>query len=164
MKIGIIIVFRNNENDIDKNVFINRLKKISNLEICLVNNASNDRTFELLQDVSSFCPNVSLVNIKKFKTQVSAVRSGARFMSSQFNLSHLGYIVVSFLNLEKNGLNELITLISENENQIIDCNKIAIKKTKFKQTLFKSIFSVIDYLRKIKIEINFINLQTLSRL
>lgn len=164
MKIGIIIIFNNNENDIDTSFFIEKLNETPNIELCLVNNASKDNTYALLKQIADECTNVSIINVKRFKSQVSAVRSGARFMSNQFDLAHLGYVCTSLLDFKKFGLSRLIAIICENQSQILSCNIKAIEQTKLKQTLFKSLFSIIDYLKKMKIKNQFIDFQKLSRL
>ena len=44
MKIGIIILFRNNEKEIDKDFLIKYSRKIKRIELCFVNNESKDST------------------------------------------------------------------------------------------------------------------------
>ena len=83
MKTGIIIIFHNNEKHIDTDIFVKQLRQSNNIQFCLVNNASKDNTMQALQEVKDAgLPNVSLVDIRKFKSDVSAVRAGARFMFS----------------------------------------------------------------------------------
>ena len=156
MKIGIIIIFHNNEEEIETNFFIEQIKQASNLELCLVNNNSKDNTYSLLSDVKEACDNVSLVNVRKFKSDTSAVRAGARFMSSQFNLKHLGYVSVNMLNIKHHGLNGLVKLITDNQEAIINYNIESLTK---KRTLFHRVFSLLDYLKKITKNNHFIDLQ-----
>lgn len=151
MKIGVIIVFHNNEANIDTEFFIEYLNKAKNLELCLVNNASRDNTFQLLKDIKSACETkVSLVDIKKFKSDSSAVRSGARFMFNQFDLNHIGYISTNLIFNKAYNLNDLIELISKDHNIILDYNIKVIEKKEIKQTLFQSVFSIMEYIEKIK--------------
>ncbi|AUC82544.1 glycosyltransferase [Lacinutrix sp. Bg11-31] len=163
MKTGIIIIFHNNEKDIDINVFIEQIKQTSNLELCLVNNDSRDNTFQLLKEIKEASSNVSVVNVKKIKSDVSAVRAGARFMSNQFNLIHLGYVAVNSLNTNKHGLNGLIKAIAENQEVLLDYNLEILKRKNIKLTLFQSLFSIIDYLKKLKVKNQFVQLQILSK-
>ncbi|WP_178987252.1 glycosyltransferase [Winogradskyella schleiferi] len=156
MKTGIIIIFHNNENEMDTTFFIEQISQTSNLEFCLVNNDSRDNTYELLQDVKEECNNVSIVNVRKFKSDMAAVKAGARFMFSEFDLKHLGYVSVNMLNIKDHGLNDLMELISENQSAISNFEN---KKLKKKQTLFQSIFSILDFLKKIVEDNHFINLQ-----
>ena len=48
MKLGIIIICHNNENDIDIDHCVKYLNKVKDIEICLVNNNSkdNDQPFD----------------------------------------------------------------------------------------------------------------------
>ncbi|WP_299105589.1 glycosyltransferase [uncultured Winogradskyella sp.] len=156
MKTGIIIIFHNNEKEMDIDYFIHQIKQTRNLELCLVNNDSKDNTYDLLRDVKDECDNVSVVNVRKFKSDMSAVKAGARFMFNEFNLKHLGYVSTNMLNIKYHGLNGLIEVITENQDAILNYNMKTLKK---KQTLFQSVFSLLDYLKKIKENNIFIKLQ-----
>jgi hypothetical protein len=156
MKTGIIIVFHNNEKELDIIYFIDQIKQTSNLELCLVNNDSKDNTYDLLKDVKDECNNVSVVNVRKFKSDMSAVKAGARFMFNEFDLKHLGYVSANMLNIKHHGLNGLIEIITENQDAILNYK---IKTLKKKQTLFQSLFSLLDYLKKITEDNQFIKLQ-----
>ena len=71
MKIGVIIIFRDNENIIDKDFFISHLKQVQKIEFCFVNNASSDKTYRLLNEIKNDCKSVSLVDIKKQVTKTA---------------------------------------------------------------------------------------------
>lgn len=156
MKNGIIIIFHNNEAQIDTSFFIEQIKQTSNLELCFVDNNSKDNTYEMLIDIKDSCSNVSVVNVKKFKSDMSAVKAGARYMFNEFNLKHIGYVSTSILKIKYHGLNELIKVIAENQEAILNYNMISLKR---KQTLFQSLFSLLDYLKKIRKNNKFIKLQ-----
>lgn len=160
MKIGIIIIFHNNEQDIDTNIFIKQLKQAKNIQFCLVNNASKDNTLNKLSEIKETrMANISILDVKKFKSDVAAVRAGARYMTNKFNLNHLGYVSTNLINIKYQGLNVLIKLISENQKIILDYNINTIEKKEIKQTLFQSLFSIIDCLKNLKIKNSFVNLQ-----
>lgn len=160
MRIGIIIVFHNNEKDIDTTFFIEHLNQAKNLELCLVNNASKDNTYQLLKEIKESClSNVYLVDVKKFKSDSSAVRSGARFMFNQLDLKHIGYFSTSLMNTKKYSINSLIRAISENQDIILKFNITVIEKKEMKQTLFQSVFSITEYLDKLKFNNQRISLQ-----
>ena len=156
MKTGIIIIFHNNENAIDPSFFIEQINQTSNLELCLVNNDSKDSTYDLLHEIKDSCDNVSVLNVRKFKSDVAAVKAGARFMYSAFQLKNVGYVSINMLNTKYYGVNGLIKIIAENQDVIINYRSNPLKK---KQTLFQSLFSVMDYLKNLKIENPFIQLQ-----
>lgn len=160
MKIGIIIVFHNDEINIDTCFFIEHLNNAKNAEICLVNNASRDNTHNILKEIKELSlTKVSIVDIKKFKSDIAAVRSGARFMFNQFDLNHIGYVSTDLLNNKKYSINGLIKHISENQDVILNYNIKVIERKEIKQTLFQSVFSIIDYLEKLKINNQQIGIQ-----
>ncbi|MGK0446490.1 MAG: glycosyltransferase involved in cell wall biosynthesis [Polaribacter sp.] len=154
MKLGIIIICYNIENDVDVAHCIKYLNEMEGIEICLVNNNSKDNTYDILKEVTESCENVSIVNIKQFKSDNSAVKAGARFMSNQFNLKHLGFINADTLS-QYDVLSLLIKKIRDNHVDISMYNQTISNKKEVKQTMFQSLFPVMDYLAEINIENNY---------
>jgi len=153
MKLGIIIVFRNNKEEINTKFLIDNLNKIKHMELCFVNNESKDNTYKMLKEIKSKSDKVSLVNIKKYKSHNTAIRAGARYMFNEFRLDHLGYINVNDL---KDGNRKLATILEKihaNRKPIIELDKKMVKTYKIKRTSFQKLFSVVDYLTKLKLEI-----------
>lgn len=158
MKIGVIIVFHNNEKNIDTNFFVEHLNHAKNLELCFVNNASKDKTYQVLKEVKEMClSHVSLIDIKKFKSDISAMRSGARFMFNRFDLNYMGYISTNLMNNKIYNINTIVKVICENQNTIINYNINEIKKKQIKRTLFQNVFSITAYLDKLKLSKHFVN-------
>ena len=160
MKIGIIIVFHNWEQQIDKNLFILYAQKLPHLKFCLVNNDSKDKTYEILKEIKEQSDNVSIVNIKKFKSDISAVKAGARYMFNQSKFKHLGYINTNLINHHKGSFNSILRALNENQKAIIEFNLKTLHKHEIRQTLFQKLFSIIDCLNKIEIEKQSFNLST----
>lgn len=156
MKTGIIIIFHNNAKEIDTSFFIEQINQSLNLELCLVNNDSKDETNHLLNTIKASCSNVSVVNIRKFTSDNAAVKAGARYMYNAFELNHLGYVSINMLNIKYHGLNGLMKMICKNQELILNYN---YKNLKRKQTLKQRLFSVTDYLKQLKVNNHFINLQ-----
>ncbi len=147
MKTGIIIICHNNEYDIDRDLCIKYINDVQDVEFCLVNNHSEDNTYELLKDISERCKNVSVVNINKYKSSTSAVKAGARFMFNEYNLKQLGFITTNTFTKFEN-LSMLIKFIQENQQDISRYNEKILQKKETKLTLFQSLFPVMDYLVK----------------
>ena len=145
MKIGIIIICSNNENDIDIGLCIKHLNKVKDIEICLVNNNSKDNTYNILKEINERCKNVSIVNVKKLKSDNSAVKAGARFMSSQHNLKYLGFVNTNMISKYKD-LSLLIKTIRDNQVDISKYNERFLNKKRKKLTMFQSLFPVMDYI------------------
>lgn len=145
MKLGIIIICHNNENEIDKDFYFKYSNKIKELEICLVNNESNDNTNEILKVINEQCERVSVVNVKKKKSDISAVKAGARYMFNQFNIEHLGYVTCS----NSTDMKVLIEAIKQNLLVLINLNIALINQSEIKPTKFQRLFSITDYLSRI---------------
>lgn len=142
MKLGIIIICYNNENDIDISQTAGYFNRLKNVEICLVNNHSSDNTYDVLKELKEHSSNVSVVNIKKHKTEVLAIRAGARFLFNEFNLKTLGYVI----NDKNIGFNCLAKTISVNKEALLN-HTIVKKDTKVvRQTIFQKVFSITDLL------------------
>ena len=159
MKTAIIFIFHNNEKSIDKDFFIEYLNKSQCLEFCFVNNDSKDKTYQVLNEIMGQCKNVSVVNIRKHKTDISAVRAGIRFMINQFNLEKIGYAYSKIVSYKQTELNNIIQLIIENQNCIVSYKNTAIQIKGLNQTLFQSIFSLSDYMRDYQLKPKFINIR-----
>lgn len=150
MKLGIIIIFHDNEDIIDTDFFISHLNQVKNIEFCLVNNASSDKTYQLLKEIKEDCSCVSLVDIKKYTTESIAVKAGARFLFNVYELNHTGYVITSPRNKEQFSLNDLLKAISANKDFILDYDIKIIERLKTKKSIMNRIFSVIEYLKVLK--------------
>jgi len=142
MKTGIIIIFHNYAEEIDKDFFKEHISKADDVEICLVNNNSNDSTYQLLKEIGEKCKNVSVVNINKFKTDNSAIRAGVRYLVNQFNLREIGYIDTSLLLPNQKELNKVLKVIIEEHDEILKYKNQVSQQKKIKQSMFQCVFSL----------------------
>ena len=150
MKIGIIMIFHNNEAQIDKDFLVEQINAFKTIELCFVDNDSKDQTLSLLRDIKEACASqVSIVEIKKKTSEDGSKRAGARYMFNQFNLKHIGFVNVTELNQKGQYLNTIIKDLYLNKIALIDLNSKIIEEQRIKQTFFKSIFSLVDYLKNI---------------
>ena len=81
MKKGIIVVFGKNDMDVLEKYY---LKSFFNKQykICLVNNGNDNKILKFLfklKESSKF--DISILNLRKEKTSMSAVKAGVRFLS-----------------------------------------------------------------------------------
>lgn len=146
MKTGIIIVFNAAKEDIPTGYFIKYIHELLDVKFCLVNNNKSDKMYESLLEISDHCINANVINIRKIKTNTSAVRAGARYMFNQFNLKHLGYIVDS--NIVQ--ILEAIALFTTTQNEIQHLNCTAQSNQVVKKTFFQSLFSLTERLENLK--------------
>ncbi|MEP3837639.1 MAG: glycosyltransferase [Algibacter sp.] len=150
IRIGVIIVCHNIENNINTDLFVKNLNQAKNLELCFVNNASKDNTYQILKEIKELSKiDFSILDIKRNKSDISAVRSGSRFMFNQFNLNHIGYVSTKVLNKKEYGICGLIKHIRINQNFILRYSKELKERSKIKQTMFQTVFSIKDYLDKL---------------
>ena len=64
MKIGIILLFSNNEKDI-KETHFQKLSENTAIKFCFINNASEDNTLETLKSIKNeSIKNISIIDIK----------------------------------------------------------------------------------------------------
>ena len=150
MKLGIIIIFHNNEDVIDKEFFISQLNQAKNIEFCFVNNTSSDKTYQYLKAIKEDCKRVSLVDIKKYTTQSIAVKAGVRFLFNEFELNHIGFVCANELKEEQQNLNDLLKSINANKDFILEYDIKMIERHKIKKSIMNRIFSVIEYLKVLK--------------
>ncbi len=145
MKIGVIIIFNNNEKDINVTEVIHALSNTKHISFCFVNNCSTDNTLNVLQELKEESNNVTVIDIKKLKSTAAAVKAGARFMFSNFDIKNIGYAVSS--EIAPNSLTDFIENVNLQQKQIVEQNKVALKKAEIKPTLFQSIFAIDLYLK-----------------
>ncbi|MVO08931.1 glycosyltransferase [Flavobacterium sp. TP390] len=145
MKTGIIIICHNQEKTLDTLQCVQHIHHSKNIEFCFVNNNSNDNTYELLKEISEVCQNVSVVNINKYKKDISAIRAGARFMFDQFTIQYLGFVTADMIGKYEN-LSQLLAKILNNQLHIVSSRQSFLKQRKMKLTLFQSLFPISDYL------------------
>ncbi|NNE15368.1 MAG: family 2 glycosyl transferase, partial [Saprospiraceae bacterium] len=107
-------------------------------------NNSRDNTQNILKEIKEECYNVSLVNIKKFKSDAAAVRAGARFMINNFDLKHLGYVSINSFNKKTFGLKRLIEGLHLNQEQISNHCISNSNLQKSNRIIFQNIFPVLD--------------------
>jgi glycosyltransferase involved in cell wall biosynthesis len=97
MNSGVIIVFSNDESqisDFEKKY----LSSINTTKICFVNNASSDNTLSLLKDIQfKSKKSISVLDIKHDKGLKSAIKSGARLLSSESDFDFIVYLKSNML-------------------------------------------------------------------
>lgn len=150
MQIGLIVVFDTFDNYALKESFILTINGMADIKVCLVCNSGSDKVFESLSEIAQHCDNTIVVNINRKKSRISSVRVGARYLSSQYNLKSIGFIV----NVEDLELLEEMSSYSTHRDAILSLNISELKNKSIKQTFYQSLFSVSEYLEKINHKAN----------
>ena len=158
MKIGIIVIFRNNVDEIDVEAISKNLSFLGDVVVCLVDNKSTDGTLKKLKEIRDKLKNVELIEIKKKSSLETSKRAGARFMYSNYNLDHLGFIDSDSVNSENLNVNEVISVVFNSKDVILDLKKELKRQPAKRYTLFKSIFSVLDFLKQNHLKTSFDNI------
>ena len=143
MKTGVIIIFKLEIDDLLKGRLRELFNINSNIKFCLLNKTNNEEIQYFLSNIADQFENVSFVSLGKIKMNVSAKRAGARFMSNEFNLNLLGYIVqeqnIDFI--------KIIESFIKKQTEI-DTNKIKKKITRRgQQILTRKILSIQDFVK-----------------
>lgn len=153
MKLGVIIIFYNNEEDIDTAKLIKQFKQATAIHFCLVDNQSKDKTLQMLEEIrDTSSDNVSLVEVKKHVLQDAAKRAGARYIFNQSDLKHVSFISTENLLESEQKLADIIALLNKNTENIINYNAHNSVNFSRKSLRFKAIFSLTEYLEALKVE------------
>jgi len=160
MKIGVIIVFHNNEANINAEELAFQINRAHHLKICLVNNYSKDNTKQLLYDVKEKCTSdVTILNTNKFKSDMSALRIGATYMIDTLNFSCVGYISAIFLNTKYRSLSHLIWSVNKNREYVLRFHEEAKVHERANASLVDRLFSVVQCLEQKKARPRFLSIQ-----
>lgn len=153
MKIGIIVVFYNNEKKLLENSFIDDAKNIEHLQICLVNNCSKDNTYQILNEIKeTYTSNIFTLDVKKHKSNVAAVRAGARSMFNQYDFKHIGFVSAEEILSNNWKISEFLKRVNSCQDLILKYNLQVLKQQKIKRTLFQNVFSLVEYLKQITLQ------------
>lgn len=147
MKTGVIILFHNYENELEPKVLIEQIQQLDTIPICLVNNESKDNTYDIVKDIRDHCPNVSVVNIKKLKSDLSAIRAGARYLLSARKLKTLGYINTNLIPVDF-GLAHLFEDVISHREQLFKSRLSLLKPNN--TNIRNQLFSIIDELHRLE--------------
>jgi len=140
MKIGILIIFRNDESTIDVQKFINLFTEKKNISVCFVNNSSTDNTLELLKEIQEeISLPMSIIDVKKNRGHNAAIKAGIRYLTSTNDLPYI-------LCLQKFTTKDIATL--EKAFRIIQQEKEIVKDlfSKTQHFAFKNVFSLQEIL------------------
>jgi len=89
MKIGILIVFRNDEAAIELHKFTKLFAKKTKLDVCFVNNGSTDNTLKLLKEIQEEATiPISIIDVKKNRGLNAAIKAGVRYLSNKNDLPY----------------------------------------------------------------------------
>ena len=152
MKIGIIMIFHNYEKEIDRDFFIQYLKKAKSIRFCLVNNGSTDDTSLQLAEITEYCANVSNVHIKRLSNEKSAIRVGVRYLWNEYGLEYIGFVDTNDF---RNGrdFKRLIKDLVSKENHLLSYKSNMHESHQSKRPLLQSLFPLKAYLDSYSLDI-----------
>ena len=141
MNSGVIIIFSNNEkeiNDLNKENLLN----INANKVCFVNNASIDNTLNLLNKIKFESKNnITILDIKHDKGVKSALKSGARLLLSESEFDFIVYLESNMLEF----LKVLKEYLIDFEEKKQDYNSLP---TRSKRNVLNNVFSIDELLKK----------------
>ena len=145
MKIGVILIFNNNEKDIDVKLFCKLLKSAKKTPLCFVNNGSIDNTLEVLKTVNEEAESDTIiVDVKKYKKNDVAVKAGARYLFNKCDLKQVGYLNMCSVNYDY--FSEIFKTFTENKESVKDYNTLRSEKNQLHRRWEKNLFSIFDFL------------------
>jgi len=93
MRTGIIVPCYNEAQRMNVSKFVDFILSEEMYHLCFVNDGSTDDTLFVLESIQQHCPErVSVIDVKVNAGKASAVRSGARYLYSQTEISYIGFI------------------------------------------------------------------------
>jgi dTDP-glucose pyrophosphorylase len=141
MNSGVIIVFSNNEKEII-NFNAEYLASINANKICFVNNASTDNTLNLLNEIQFKSEkNIYILDIKIDKGLKAAIKSGARFLTSESDFDFIVYLKPNMLD----SLSSLQTFLANFQENKQDYNALP---TRSRRNVLFDVFSIHEILKK----------------
>jgi len=144
--VGIILIFNNNENILNFDLITQTLNAATELHFCLVNNGSTDNTLYLLNEVKQESHNqTSVLDIKKYKSAVFALKSAARYLNSTEKIKHYGYLEIE----NSNSITILNRLIDSNNDTPIQLNLKHFVNPQEDRLIIKNTFFLMDYINTI---------------
>jgi hypothetical protein len=142
MKIGMLLICCDNEKDITAYQFTKLLKQ-NDANICFVNNASKDKTLDVLKMIQEDSKtDVSIVDIKKDRGLKAAIKAGVRYLVSKNELRYILYVKIYKLE-DFQRLTAIFNLIKNRKYFIQKLLKESNKK------VAPNVFSVDDILKEV---------------
>lgn len=147
MKIGVIIIFRNNEFSISTKAIIKQIKATKTIKFCFVDNYSKDLTLRLLYEIKEDCEEeVEVVEIKKVASESMAKRAGVRYLINAYDLKYIGFLSLESLQENSQNLNAVLEYLVKDE-RFINQIKDTLQKNREVKNQLKSVFSIIDSIK-----------------
>ncbi len=136
MKIGILIVFRNDESIIEVQKFIELLTEKNKLAVCFVNNGSTDGTLKLLKEIQEEVSiPISIIDVKKSRGHNAAIKAGIRYLTSKDDLPYT-LCLQKYTSQDFSTLKKVFRIITQEKGVVKDL----FKKTK--RMIHKNVFSL----------------------
>ncbi len=142
MKIGILIIFRNDERVIEVQKFIELFSEETKLNVCFVNNGSTDKTFKLLKEIKEESSiQISIIDVKKDRGHHTAIKAGVRYLTSKNDLPYI-LCLSNYTSNDFTTLKKVFHIIQQEK----DIAKVLVKNTK--RMIYKNVFSLHEILEK----------------
>ncbi|WP_115461086.1 glycosyltransferase family protein [Winogradskyella aurantiaca] len=152
MKIGIIMIFQNNEKNIDWKFFLQHLEKSKPIKFCLVNNGSTDDTGLLLVEITEGCTNVSSVHIKRLKKEKLAIRAGVRYLWNEYGIECIGFVNTNDFRNSRDFESLMKDLVSK-ANHLLSYKSNTHENYQYKRPILQSLFPLKAYLDSSSLDI-----------
>lgn len=136
MKIGILIVFRNDESIIEVQKFTELFAEKNKFTVCFVNNGSTDSTLELLKEIKEEVSiPISIIDVKKSRGHNAAIKAGVRYLKSKDDLPYT-LCLQQYTSQDFSTLKKVFRIITQEKGVVKDL----FKRTK--RMIHKNVFSL----------------------
>ncbi len=139
-KLGVIILFSNDEQEIQR-INFNKILKNNSIKFCLVNNASKDNTIGKLENIYRQTNNIAVLDIKKDKGIKVAVKEGVRYLKNHKSLNAIVYFEFNKIQNFENLMRKVNLLFTEG-------NGLKSKLNSSTRTNLKNILSLEELIGK----------------
>tara|TARA_B110000908_G_C10248363_1_gene450262 strand:- start:140 stop:667 length:528 start_codon:yes stop_codon:yes gene_type:complete len=139
-KTGVIILFSNDEQEIQR-INFNKILKNNSIKFCLVNNASKDNTIGKLENIYRQTNNIAVLDIKKDKGIKVAVKAGVRYLKNHESLNAIVYFEFNKIQNFENLMRKVNLLFTEG-------NGLKSKLNSSTRTNLKNILSLEELIGK----------------
>ncbi|TDQ29767.1 glycosyltransferase [Tenacibaculum caenipelagi] len=135
--VSVIVYVKNNAKTLAEYIQNLTKQKHPNFEIVMVNNASNDTTLEIIENLQLEYPNIKVVNVKNTEAFWANKKYALTLGVKAATYEYLLFTELGSKALSKNWIDEITCYFSQEKSIVIGYQKLKRKKKSFSNLLFR---------------------------